>query len=93
MLRCEVCGSERAISYKEIGEPLLKLERELEAIEGLGDPDFAAFDRVREEYYRDVEASFGACECGGRRTFAAPLRCRACRSTDIDLGKPWRLYD
>ena len=93
LLRCEVCGSERAISYKEIGEPVLMLQRDLEALETGEDSDYAAFDRVCEEYHRAVEAAFGACKCGNRMTFGAPIRCKACRSTDIDLGKAWRLYD
>ncbi len=93
LLRCGVCGSTKWLSYEEIGEPLLKLERVLRANEDVEDPDYTACDRACEEYHREVEAAFGSCKCGERMTFGAPIRCPACRSTDIDLGKPWRLYD
>jgi predicted Zn-ribbon and HTH transcriptional regulator len=89
-LGCPLCGKSKTVGYNEIPKLVRKLEEELDRIVGL---DEDAFERVNTEYHRAVEEFAGACPCGGRFVFGAPTRCPACKSTEIDLGKVWRLYD
>jgi hypothetical protein len=47
-----------------------------------------------DEYRRRVEAKAGACPCGGRFTFDAPLRCPACGSASVaDDGTRTIMFD
>ena len=90
-LRCDVCGASKAIEHDRVREPLRKYQQGLEAL----DSDFSdtEFDRLLGVYHQAVEAAAEPCSCGGRFRFGAAVRCPACRSADIELGKPHRLYD
>lgn len=88
-LRCHLCGKIRAIPHDQVREPLDRFRKQLEN----PDLEYEDFDRFDDEYRRAVVEFAGACSCGGRLGFGAPVRCPACLSVDIDLGKPWRLYD
>jgi len=49
---------------------------------------------TEDEYRRRVEAKAGACPCGGRFTFDAPLRCPACHSESVtDDGTRRIMFD
>jgi len=87
-VRCPACGSFKAIPHDQIRELVLKFTQELKQLD-----DLDGFDRVRDGFHRSVETYAGTCKCGAQFSFNAPPRCPACLSVDIDLGKPWRLYD
>ena len=89
-LRCSVCGAAKAVAHNQVPEAVQNLKQALEALDL---DDEAGYDRVVGEYHQNLEAFAGACACGGSFCFGAPLRCPACKSTDLDLGKPFRLYD
>jgi hypothetical protein len=89
-LRCDTCGASKVIGYEQIREPLSKYQHDLDVLDSL---DSEEFNRACEAYHRAVETAVDKCSCGGRFSFAAPIRCPECRSSDIDLGKPRRLYD
>ena len=88
LLRCPACGSSKAIPHDQIMELVLKFNQELAQQD-----DQEGFDRVCEEFRLSVEAYAGICQCGAPFSFKAPPRCPACSSVEIELGKPWRLYD
>lgn len=90
-LRCLICGTGTTIGHAEIGEPFQKLRQELDALdESASEADFG---RVCQAYHQAVEAMVGACACGGRFQFGAPVRCPECRSPEVELGALRRLYD
>ena len=90
-LRCLICGTEKTIGHAQIGEPFQKLRQDLEALDE-SDAQ-AGFDRACRVYRQVVEAMVGACACGGRFTFGAPVRCPICHSPEVELGALRRMYD
>jgi predicted Zn-ribbon and HTH transcriptional regulator len=95
LLHCDTCGTEKDLSFEEIGEPHLRYLKGLEGPYCLASSEHDR--RVREsypgaplpeeEYQRAVESIAGPCDCGGRFRFGAPVRCPQCRSTTItDMG-------
>ena len=89
LLHRPLCGKSKVIGYEEIGELVQKLEEQFD----IPDLDEEGMERASAEYHKGVEAFAGFCPCGGHFSYGVPLRCPACRSTDLDLGEPWRLYD
>lgn len=101
LLRCDTCGADKGLSFREIGELHL---RYLKGLPGPYCMASAEHDRdVREqytgepiseeEYHRQVEAMAGACHCGGCFRFGVPLRCPNCRSGNVREGQLLDLYD
>ena len=77
LLRCDKCGDDKTIGFEVLGEIHARYQQ--------GAP--------REEYYYEVEGFSDKCNCGGIFTFNAPPRCRKCRSTRMEEGKPYEWYD
>jgi hypothetical protein len=86
-LRCDRCGADTAVEYEAIWDTYLAMLKGLKPL--MPEPNGADWRTypgepiTQEEYRRRVEAHAGACPCGGRFTFDAPLRCPACRSAEV----------
>lgn len=103
LLHCDVCGAEKSIGFKTIGQAHLAY------LKGLKGPYCVASaehdQQVREnydgepltegEYHRAVEELCGVCKCGGHFRLDAPARCPECRSVDwqVDPMGGRILYD
>jgi len=101
LLRCDRCGRTKAIGFADLGELHVRY------VKGLSGPYCLASsedDRKiqeqapvepisAEEYHRGVEAVVGECQCHGRYTFDAPVRCPECGSTRVEEGGPTIMYD
>ena len=103
VLHCDACGRPNKVSFKDLGEIHLRY------VKGLGGPYSVSSsesdrwiqekypgDSVTEsEYHEAVEATLTRCKCGGSFKFNAPIRCKHCRSTklEIDPDEPQVLCD
>jgi hypothetical protein len=100
-LRCDCCGENSSISFDAVGEPHLRY------LKGLSGPYCIASSEADEtvrasypgdpitedQYHQAVEQLTGACQCGGRFKFDAPIRCPQCRSSQVELGDVLMDYD
>jgi len=101
LLRCDQCGSTRAVAFDDLGVLHLRY------IKGLPTPYCLATEELDSyvqknavveplgegEYRREVETVVGSCAWGGRYTFDASPRCPKCRSVRIEIAKPTVMYD
>ncbi len=96
-LRCAACGEATAVSFERIGTPYLAYLKGLNCVlpepNGADGQSYPGEPIGEAEYHRAVEAIAGACECGGRFTFDAPLRCPTCRSDQIERGRTTMHFD
>jgi hypothetical protein len=94
VLHCDDCYAVRLVGFEEIEAMHLMLE------DSGGDP-YEATVRAREgggteaerRYDAIVEATAGACACGGPFRFAAQVRCPSCRRTEISIVGACLLFD
>jgi predicted Zn-ribbon and HTH transcriptional regulator len=92
LLRCDTCGKDKWIRFREIGEPhfhyIKELDRPYCASSSASDENiqkcYPGKPITREEYFAKVEEIVGDCECGGIYKFNALPRCPKCNSTDIE---------
>lgn len=102
LLRCDKCGETKSIGFDDLGELHLRY------LKGLPVPYCVAtaeHDRhvqenvpvepiEEDDYHKQVEDIVGKCECGGGKyTFNAPPRCKACHSDRLEEGEPDMYYD
>ncbi len=102
LLHCTYCGTDKHISFKELGEV------HLQYLKGLDVPYCVASanndEAVRDSYSgraiseatyeRKVQKIAGTCQCGGSFTFRAKPRCPKCRSTRLEDNREHAvLYD
>lgn len=87
-VRCERCGQDRSVPRDNIrGMDFAYVKGQDFPMEELDRSDRRMIPGqpiTKEEFRRRVVAAAGVCECGGRFSFDAPLRCPACRSTDVE---------
>ncbi len=90
LVRCEECGNTKAIEFIHLGDLFLCYLRGLPGPYSAASKldgefqEYADLEPISEdEYHRGVETFAGNCECGGRFTLNAPLRCPECHSTRI----------
>ena len=102
LLRCDTCGKEKSIRFREIGElhrQFIKgLDRPYSAFSSEHDLDiqenYPGLPITEEEYYAKVEEIVGDCECGGKYKFNALPRCPECKSLELeDTGEISICYD
>jgi hypothetical protein len=101
LLRCDACGADEAIGFEEIGEPHLKYLKGLSVPYCMASSEHDQWVRenyegepiTEKQYHLAVEDIAGACKCGGRFRFEAPVRCPECRSTEIEEGEFGLCYD
>jgi len=102
LLRCDTCGKEKSIRFREIGElhrQFVKgLDRPYSAFSSASDENiqenYPGLPITREEYYAKVEEIVGDCECGGKYKFNALPRCPECKSLELeDTGEISICYD
>lgn len=87
LLRCNTCGREEEVMYKDIWDTYLALLNGMQTImpemNGADGSTFPGEPITKREYRRRVVAKAGACSCGGRFTFNAPVRCPSCGSLAV----------
>jgi len=78
-VRCDKCGKEKTAPNKVLNMLCLVINEDK--------------FKINEEINLEIEAAIGRCECGGRFSINAPVRCPQCKSTDIEEGPGVILYD
>jgi hypothetical protein len=100
-LRCDCCGESTSIGFDTIGEPHLRYVKGLQVPYCIASSEADEIIRAsypgdsitEEQYHEAVEQLAGACPCGGRFKFDAPIRCPRCRSSHVDPGDLLMMYD
>lgn len=88
-LRCEACGQDKSISFKEIGDPHRAFLKGLKGPYCTASTEHDEYVRQTyqgkalsvEQYHEEVEALVGKCSCGGQFRFNARPRCPHCKSS------------
>ena len=97
LLRCRVCGESKAVPFKAVWDSYLAYLKGRKPL--MPEPNGADWRKYpgkpisEADYHRAVETEAGTCSCGGKFSLNAPLRCPACRSADVESGKPTVLFD
>ena len=90
-LRCKRCGEDRDVSHDDIRDAYLAYLKGLNCmmaeLDGSDGRTYHGEPITRREFRRRVLATVGTCECGGRFSYNAPLRCPACKSTEVSDDK------
>lgn len=97
-LRCDQCGTETSVNYEDIWDTYLAMLKGVKPLmPELNGADWRTYPGepiTKAEYRRRVEVKAGACPCGGRFTFDAPLRCPVSRSESVtDDGTRTVMFD
>ena len=97
-LRCDRCGDDTAVAHKDVWDSYLAMLKggnyALPEPDGADGRTYPGEPITHDEYRHRVEEKAGACPCGGRFTFDAPMRCPVCRSPDVaDDGTRAIMFD
>ncbi len=97
-VRCKKCGRDEVVLHEDIQDTFLAyLKGWRPDFPELIGPDGSVWPGepiTRREYRRRLVAKVGPCECGGRFSFTAPMRCPACGSESVsDDGSRRIMFD
>ena len=93
LVRCSSCGKTKRISFAELGILHLRLMKEMPGLKGAPVERHDIKPISEDEYYSAVEATAGACRCGGDYCLDTAPRCPDCGSTSIDEGRIIDTFD
>jgi hypothetical protein len=91
LLHCDMCGKDRSISFRELGEAHLGYLKGLKGAYCVATGEHDRFVRVNypgeplpeDEYHRVIDDFAGKCRCGGHFRMDAKPRCPRCRSDEF----------
>jgi len=101
LLRCDRCGREKNVRFRDLGETHFKYIKGLEVpycgasahFDSWIQENYPGQPITEEEYHHAVEEIIGKCDCGGHYRMDGKARCPKCHSADIEAGDVLTYYD